>query len=821
MRAMHSLAVVLVMAAHTTVFSAPAPFEVRVPNFQTYGFEDGVPAEFSVGGGSKLATSDAVFKAERHSLRWEWTQAGAALTYRHEEAFKHLTGEDPDPIVYEWVTFCQLSTLSFWVYSETPIEDVLWFEIGDGKTVDCRFWMKLNFKGWRRFQAMYGRDIPGFPNQKTANTLRIIAPKNVAKGALHLDQFCPRSEQDVRFVRGGDHAPWVRDPEAGEASGDPGKYAKGRSLPGQAEKPALLEIEVPDQLSPDQLEAMHRLTESYLARYLGNPIKPRPLSTRELAYADQLRGQLAIVRHGDTVSGKVGRPMSFWGGVSRAASLWHLAADQPEARTKLSELLIDCADLWIQHGRGAGYAMRDRFGRPLALMRDALKPLGKLRPLVDSLRRVNGVQGFDNPEAGANADVYNTVLRARLFLIFVGDDPVQKYRDLKALQHWLERTARYGEIRPDGSFFHHGQTYSGYNFPAIGPLVDVNYLLHGTEFAAPTSHLMARRIAYAMHMYTNVTEAPHTLGGRWRGTGGFGRGHARMYRKLAEMGNPETGAPFDEAQGRAFDREMAEIYLYYASHFGTSDLVKAPKGQLDESVVKFCEMGLKPHNTDGHLSLNYTVAAVHRRDNWMVFFRGQRRQFMAAESYGFQAGNTMGRYLNYGHLAIISGGSPPNCQDSGWPRGKVDFGWDFNFWPGTTAREIPLDALRTHFMVEEFTTAETFAAGTSLDGNGVFGMKLQEDLSGEVDPLRIGPPKYWLGEKEYQRLIKESCYDTTFRARKSVFCFDNRVLCLGSGITSEDAEHRVCTTLFQHSLLGRLERHVPFPQEERLTFEAA
>ena len=40
--------------------------------------------------------------------------------------------------------------------------------------------------------------------------------------------------------------------------------------------------------------------------------------------------------------------------------------------------------------------------------------------------------------------------------------------------------------------------------------------------------------------------------------------------------------------------------------------------------------------------------------------------------------------------------------------------------------------------------------------------------------------------------------DPTFRARKSVFCFDERILCLGSGITSEDGEHRVCTTLFQH-----------------------
>jgi len=97
-------------------------------------------------------------------------------------------------------------------------------------------------------------------------------------------------------------------------------------------------------------------------------------------------------------------------------------------------------------------------------------------------------------------------------------------------------------------------------------------------------------------------------------------------------------------------------------------------------------------------------------------------------------------------------------------------------------------------------TRETFAVGTHLGGNGVFGMKLREDELHEIDPTRIGPVKYWLGEKEYRRRIEASMIDTSFRARKSVFRFDDRIVCLGSGIRSADPRHRAVTTLLQHHL---------------------
>ena len=61
MRSLRSLGVATAMGASLALHAAPAPFEVRVPNFQTYGFEEGVPMVFSACGASKLIASDAVF----------------------------------------------------------------------------------------------------------------------------------------------------------------------------------------------------------------------------------------------------------------------------------------------------------------------------------------------------------------------------------------------------------------------------------------------------------------------------------------------------------------------------------------------------------------------------------------------------------------------------------------------------------------------------------------------------------------------------------------------------------------------------------------
>lgn len=67
---------------------------------------------------------------------------------------------------------------------------------------------------------------------------------------------------------------------------------------------------------------------------------------------------------------------------------------------------------------------------------------------------------------------------------------------------------------------------------------------------------------------------------------------------------------------------------------------------------------------------------------------------------------------------------------------------------------------------------ENFSGSSALEGkNGMFAMKLME------------------------RNLKNFTPD--FVARKSVFCFDNRMICLGTGISNSNASFPTETTLFQ------------------------
>jgi len=191
-----------------TNINCKAPFEIQGEDFTVYRFDARTIQEFKTDETSRLSLSDQVYALESgSSLCWEWNKAGAEIIYSNPEAFKKLTGQEPDDIVFDWVTCCPLSTFSLWVFNPELRNDKLKFEIGTQSETQCSFYMNLNFRGWRELKALYGRDMDGFPKE-TADTLRIIAPEK--PGILFFDEFAPRTEQDVRFFMPTKQTPWVK-----------------------------------------------------------------------------------------------------------------------------------------------------------------------------------------------------------------------------------------------------------------------------------------------------------------------------------------------------------------------------------------------------------------------------------------------------------------------------------------------------------------------------------------------------------------------------------------------------------------------------------
>ena len=48
--------------------------------------------------------------------------------------------------------------------------------------------------------------------------------------------------------------------------------------------------------------------------------------------------------------------------------------------------------------------------------------------------------------------------------------------------------------------------------------------------------------------------------------------------------------------------------------------------------------------------------------------------------------------------------------------------------------------------------------------------------------------------------LHDTRFNTSFRAVKTVFCFDDVLVCLGSGIENDDGGHATVTPLFQASI---------------------
>lgn len=754
--------VLAVLPTALSLNSAEPPYEIRRPDFRTCTFEtDTLPADFIAGPGSRLTLSTAYAKNGSKSLHWEWEQEGAWIEFRNPEAFRHLTGESPDPIVYEWVTFCELSGFSSWLFCPEKIGGRLNLEIGGS-----RFYINLNFTGWTFNALLYGRDLAKFPDAG-ATTLRISAPAGVAKGSIFFDDFAPRRELDVRSVRSSSRMPYVanRDLSSEQPVWQEAEPYESRFSVAVFDTGApRISIPEPEQLSPEQLQVMQRIKREFLQRFQpGSEFRPE-----EAKQLDEIRNRWALRRNGDFVSGRISNLPAFYGDlhtVGRALAFGRL--NQTE-RGRWRDLLLDMADLVIQQGHGSFYGMRTSFIAPLQLLRQELKEAGRFDALLARLRFIAGVEELYLKECFGNADFYNTLLESCIGVILLQEDPRRSCRDLSALKRWLDLTSRNGELWPDGTMTHHSMIYAGYNLPALGPLCRTVHLLRHSPFFPQSMYRQLKKAAMMIGFYSNPC-GPHMFSGRWRECAKFTFDHAANLALLAEAG-PEI------------DRECAARYLAYEEYYGR----RTPAGE------RFRAAGTAPDPMTGTAALNYAVAMIHRQGNETAVVRGQRNGMFANEIYAFQNGNTMGRYLNFGQMQIL--GETP--EKSGF---VLDKGWNYNFWPGTTARVLPAEALRQHFENVEALTRESFAGAVAQAGAGIWAMKLQEELPEVGDPLRVGPPVWFLGEKEYAKRCRDSRIDTTFRARKSVFAFDGMMLMLGSGISASDPAP-VATTLFQNSL---------------------
>ncbi|MGE4563908.1 MAG: chondroitinase family polysaccharide lyase [Victivallaceae bacterium] len=632
---------------------------------------------------------------------------------------------------------------------------------GEAKA-DCGFNFFLNFTGWRPAWVAYSRDMEGQPREDM-NLIRFTVPAGIPAGTLYFDNLIPGVLYYERYQERDLQAPNVRVGAQSEYKSDPMD---------------LMKLKAPASAKLDDADiAGFRQVENRLAGLLLGERKDDSLAGDELkaefAKLDKPFAETGVKRHPD---GRVtGRPLmygilgrqyelvpdrkeqlksfqdlrSYGALMYRIARLYRAAADpavKQELKTRYLAMLDHLLDQGYAYGSSmgsralVGYSSRELFFSFL-LMRDMLRAEKRNNEVFRLGLWHCDLNSYLDPEYYTlpNADYFNILSRSALISILMLDDTPEKAGYLAAFSKFCSRNLGWqtpgwmGGIKPDGCAYHPWGHYPSYFFGGMNGGTIIFYAYAGSPWAlSPEAVANLKRALKATFIYGNPTLAT-SLEGRV------------PFRKLSTEG---MISDCFRLYGLTGDQEMAAIRLRLE---GGKESAEFP--------------GVKPAPwPQGHWSFNYGGFGIHRDGDKMVTLKGFNRYIWGSEIY--RSNNRYGRYMSYGAISILGHGNAAE-------EGVTEKGWDWNRFPGTTARVLPWPELQSPVRLTEMRTLpDNRINGSSNFFNryGMFGAIITEPDK---------PP-----------------YDGAFKAVKSVFAFGPRLIALGSDITAS-TPYPVETTLFQ------------------------
>ncbi|EJX09841.1 chondroitinase (chondroitin lyase) [gut metagenome] len=707
------------------------------------GFEEAVPVSFTSPQKKALSLSDRYYKEGRKSLEWSF-QPGGEMNVALDTPLA-LTAKTE-----------ATHGITLWIYNEKEHPDSLRFEfLNAAGKVSYWFTYRLQSKGWRACWVGF-KSMRGDKSDKTIAAYRVVAPNR--KGRVFFDRLkFPEQKMNLRTTP--------------DMQVDYNSLAVGRDLWHWCRvwewEQYTYDIPRPTSVTEQQVKDLKQIEER-LTEALGHPQgidgaikKAKNTFTKADIYPSGAGFTGAPLLAPDELNRKKGE-MS-WNDLE--AMLTGFAYDaycnkSYEAENNYFTVWDYAIDQGFAYGSGMGtnhhYGYQTRKIYTTAwLMRKAIWKSSRRDEILKALTFWSALQETRRPCAEIRdelLDSWNTLLEAKLISAMLMPDDADRVQALKGLTRWVEGSVHctpgtIGGIKVDGTTFHHGGFYPAYTTGALSTVCDYIDKTRGTEFMPSMEARQLLASAFlAMRNYSNLHEWNTGIGGRHPFGGKMGGADIKAFAQLALSGD-------FSGKGEEFDRSLAADYL------------RLIDGKNTPEARFFKDKGVQPAAAPkGFFVYNYGAAGIHRRGDWMVTLKGYNTNVWGSEIY--QKDNRYGRYTSYGSVQIMSF---PSREKSGY----VEEGWDWNRLPGTTTIHLPLNLLenpRKGTLMAR--SPEEFAGASSLEGkNGMFAIKL--------------------AEANYENFTPD------FRARKSVFCFDNRLVCLGTDITNSNAQYPTETTLFQ------------------------
>ena len=720
---------------------------------QLVGFEESVPQTFKVAGKGELKTSSLFYKEEKSSLEWDF-QPGSTLDVQVSPLSLNTKKE-------------QQFGITLWIYNEKPQQDSVRFEfLNEAGEVSYWFSYHLQAAGWRACWISFAY-MNGNKKDKNIVGYRLVAPQR--EGRIFLDRLTfPEKKMNLRTTP---------DQQLPTNNGLSNRDLWHWCLVWKWEKQSY-DIPLLSKLTSRQKKDLKTI-EQRLTDFLD--VKKAPQGQVNAAYKTFEKAAITPSAAG---TGFTGMPVvapdeqdkkkgeMSWNDIETmlAGFAYDACYNQNEISKKNYFTVFDYAiDQGFAFGSGMGtnhhygYQIRKIYTTAW-LMRNEIYKHPHRDAYLSTLRFWAALQETRQPCSPGRdelLDSWHTLLMAKLISAMMFPDANRQEQALNGLSRWLSSSLRYtpgtiGGIKVDGTTFHHGGFYPGYTTGVLATIGQFIAFTNGTEFELTEEARQHIKSAFiAMRNYCNFYEWGIGISGRHPFGGKMGSEDIEAFANIALSGDLS-------GRGDAFDHGLAADYLRLIRNGDT------PNARF------FKKEGIQPAQApQGFFVYNYGSAGIFRRADWMVTLKGYTTDVWGAEIYAKD--NRYGRYQSYGSVQIMGKGNPVSRAGSGF----VQEGWDWNRLPGTTTIHLPFELLDSPLKGTTMARSEeNFSGSSSLGGmNGMFAMKLME--------------------RDYDNFTSD------FVARKSVFCFDNRMICLGTGITNSNADYPTETTLFQTKFNGK------------------
>ena len=728
-----------------------------------HSFEGKLPPFLRVNGRGTVELSTEKFKDGNTAVKFNWN-GPVQLMFTNSQDIEASMKADGGGMI-------------LWIYNTAPINEPLLFKYHDWNGgVICQFNFNMDFTGWRTMWIKYedmltpdGKhlgEIPLAERNTNASRMTVTVPQSCPQGTIYLDRlsFMQTRMQDQivpdkqipennfmlrsRLWQWGHLWEWEQYPEP-------------ELVPVNADQQKVLRS-IEDRMDAwaatgnpgaqyTQNTLLTRANDAY-AKYAIKRLPDGGITGAPLLYDDEFNNSLGEMRI------RYIQEIVYW------YALDYLYTGNTSNIDRVINAIDHAIDQGFAYGSGwgvnkhYGYQVRNLY-KGIWILRKELAKAGKLDEYTKVLMYWSAIQEARLPYAEHRdeiLDTWNTLLNNKVIAVMLQSDDAAKQAYMKLLGQWVGDSMLYsdgtlGGLKPDGTSFHHGGHYPSYSVGAFAAVGDFCYFTQGTQFAP---HEEGRRCfknsLMAMRNYSHTRDWGIGICGRHPLDGAIPEVDVLAFARLAMLGDL-TGS------GRPADPELAGAYI-------------ALGGTDKEVLATFKKMGLgeiKP--AEGFTVYNYTALGIHRRDGWMLSLKGYNSDVWASEIYAKE--NRYGRYLSYGTAQIFT---EPSAKESGYVRE----GWDWNRFPGATAIHLPFEMLNSPLpgtLMER--NDSRFPGVSSLEG-------------------RNGCLAFTYVEKDR----KNFCAGAT--ATKSVFCFDNRIIHIGTGITN-NSQYPTETTLYQLALVDR------------------